>query len=64
MIFTNEPYFVTEWRKSLDKPTPRCCHTCNNFTGYGFCLTYFKESPMEFITTENKCLHWIEDREL
>ena len=59
-----EPLFVEEWRRTLRIPTPRCCHTCANFNGYGFCVTYFKDAPEEYMNTENKCLHWIEDRVL
>ena len=51
------PAIVIEWRK--EKPAPRCCHTCENYTQDGMCQQHQESPPAEFAASLNQCQDWL-----
>lgn len=50
-----EPETVRKYRKAVQTPPPRCCHTCDHYRDDGVCEKFDMEPPEDFAATEDAC---------
>lgn len=53
-----KPEFLVEYETWHAKGAPKCCHTCDHFSGEGFCYSFSMSPPDEFIMSQDVCPSW------
>lgn len=56
-----QPEVVINWRKRLNEPIPRCCHTCDHYLEDATCRVFGMSPPDDFAATMNVCESWEEE---
>jgi hypothetical protein len=53
-----KPEFLVQYEQWVALGPPRCCHTCDAYTPYGWCVTFNTQPPNEFVALQDSCPCW------
>ena len=56
-----EPEYLIQWREWIKAGPPKCCHTCDYYSGAGDCLAFDMRPPEDFAATQGACEKWIQE---
>lgn len=55
-----KPDFLIQHENAIKQPTPRCCHSCDNYRyDDGKCLKFNQFPPEEFTQQRDQCDAWL-----